>query len=179
MPLNLIKIYNQLLEINHLGEAQKTASLRNIFYRDIENNDTLVFRTKIIRPIKIDGKPAMDVLFDHLTKEAKEIKVENGKTIKQRKEWENDRCHRLHWIKYHINETKANTLTIFSYLDRIDGKNTPRTYLYDKAEQYIIILEPYKTTPDYYLITAYHLTKAKGGIKQIEQKLKNKLDEIL
>ena len=45
--------------------------------------------------------------------------------------------------------------------------------------QYIIILEPYKTTPDYYLITAYHLTKAKGGIKQIEQKLKNKLDEIL
>lgn len=179
MPFNLIKTYNQLLEINHYNDAQKNTSLRNIFNRDIENNTALAFRTKIIRPLKADGIPAMDVLFDHLTKEATDIKDENGKTIKQRKYWENDRCHRLHWIKYHINETKADTLTIFSYVDRIKSKDVPRTYLYDKAEQYIVVLEPYRNASDYYLITAYYLTKAKGGIKQLEQKLKNKLDEIL
>jgi hypothetical protein len=180
MPFNLIKIYNQLLEINHLNEAQKIVSLRAVFNRDIENNTALAFRTKLIRPIKkADGQPAMEVLFDHLTKESTEIKDENGKVIKQRKEWDNARCIRLHWVKYHIEETKKEALIVFSFIDRVNGKDKIRTYLYDKAEQYVIILEPYRTTPDYYLLSAYHLTKQKGGIKQIENKLKNKLDEIL
>lgn len=180
MPFNLLKTYNQLLEINHLTETQKTASLRTVFNRDIENNPALAFRTKTVRPIKgTDGQPAMEVLFDHLTKESTEIKDEDGKVIKQRKEWDNDRCIRLHWVKYHINETKKEALIVFSHTDRVKGKDKIRTYLYDKAEQYIIILEPYRTTPDYYLLSAYHLTKQKGGIKQIEDKLKKKLNEIL
>lgn len=180
MPLNLIKTYNQLLELAHYTEAQKTTSLRGIFNRDIENNIALAFRTKPIRPVKnTDGQPAMEVLFDHLTKVSTEIKDENGKVIKQRKEWDNDRCIRLHWVKYHIEETKKEALIVFSFIDRVNGKDKIRTYLYDKAEQYVIILEPYRITPDYYLISAYHLTKQKGGIKQIEQKLKKKLNEIL
>ncbi|MBS1641231.1 MAG: hypothetical protein JST94_05545 [Bacteroidetes bacterium] len=180
MSFNLLKIYNQLLELAHFNEAQKIASLKGIFNRDIENNPTLAFRTKLIRPIKaVDGLPAMQVLFDHLTKESTEVKDENGKTIKHRTDWDNHRCLRLHWVKFHIEEAKQDALIVFSYIDRIKGKDTPRTYLYDKAEQYVVILEPYRTCADYYLITAYHLTKEKGGIKQIEQKLKNKLNEIL
>ncbi|WP_448672864.1 hypothetical protein [Polluticoccus soli] len=179
MPLNLIKIYNQLLELNHLTEVQKTTSLKGIFNRDIENNETLSFRTKLIRPMKkADGQSAMDVLFNHLTKETIEIKDDKGNTIKSRTNWDNYRCERLHWIRHHI-ERATGSLIIFSYIDRVKGKDKPRTYLYDKAEQYVIILEPYRTSHDYYLLTAYHLTKEKGGIKQIQQKLKNKLAEIL
>ena len=181
MPLNQIKTYNQLLELNHLTEAQKTASLRAIFKRDIEDNEHLSFRGKKIRPIKgKDGQPAMDVLFDHLTKESKEIKDDNGEKIKSRKEWENDRCVRLHWIKHHIEERTPHAVTVFSFIDRVKDKgNVPRTYLYNTEEQYVVILEPYRTKPEYYLLTAYRLTKEKGGIKQMQQKLKNKLDEIL
>jgi hypothetical protein len=179
MAFNLLKTYNQYLELNHLNEAQKTASLKGIFNRDIQNNDEFSFRKKRIRPFKIDGKPAMEVLFDHLTKETTEIKDDAGKLIKQRKLWDNDRCVRLHWIKHHVNESSAELIEVFSHIDRVKGKDKPRTYLYDKAEQYVIILEPYRTSADYYLLTAYYLNKAKGGIKQIEQKLKYKLNEVL
>ncbi|RXK81897.1 hypothetical protein [Filimonas effusa] len=181
MPLNQIKVYNQFLELPHLNEPQRAASLRAIFNRDIESNDTLAFRTKKIRPIKnADGQPALDVLFDHLTKAAIEIKDSDGKIIKKRSDWDDGRCLRLHWVKHHIEERKADGFVVFSYIDRIKGRgDVPRTYLYDQAEQYVVVLEPYTVTADYYLITAFHLTKDKGGTKQIAQKLAQKLDAVL
>lgn len=52
MPLNLIKKYNKLLELNQYTERERIISLKNIFYRDITNNADFKFRTKTIRPIK-------------------------------------------------------------------------------------------------------------------------------
>ena len=67
MSINQIKVYSDLLELSYMNEQQRTASLRKIFERDIENNDSFKFRGKCIRPIKIDGKPALENLFHHLT----------------------------------------------------------------------------------------------------------------
>ena len=84
MPINLIKKYNQLLELIHLQEAERLASLKRIFNRDITENDGFNFRTKLIRPFKVDGVPSMDTLFGHLTFESIEQEDENGKRIKSR-----------------------------------------------------------------------------------------------
>ena len=69
MPTNLLKTYNQLLEINHLSEPARTVSLKRIFDRDITDNVGFNFRAKLIRPFKIDGVPSMQTLFGHLTHE--------------------------------------------------------------------------------------------------------------
>lgn len=60
---------------------------------------------------------------------------------------------------------------------RIGRKDVIRTYIYDKEERYVIILEPQRSGKDYYLLTAYHLNQ-KRGKKQILKKLKNQLKEV-
>jgi hypothetical protein len=175
MPLNLIKNYSQLLEINHFNESQRKESLMGIFKRDIENNASLKFKAKQIRPIKKnDGEPAMQTLFRHLT--TREDKDEKGKKTGTRS-FEMTRSERLHWVKYHIEESKKESVEVFSYLDRIDGKDIERTYIYDLDQEYIIILEPQRSGTDYFLLTAYYLNEP-GGKKQIDKKLKNKLPEL-
>jgi len=52
-----------------------------------------------------------------------------------------------------------------------------RTYIYDKAEKYVVILEPYRNKDEYYLLTAYHLTGRNN--KKIENKYKRKLNDVL
>ena len=46
MPTNLLKIYPQLLELDHLNENQRNQSLKGVFKRDIEDNPIFTFRTK-------------------------------------------------------------------------------------------------------------------------------------
>lgn len=175
MPFNLLKTYSDLLEVSHLNSNQRTLSLRGVFNRDIQDNLGLNFRTKIIRPVKKDdGESSLDVLFNHLiTQDTLDAK---GRKTGAR-EFEINRSLRLHWVRYHIEESKHENIAIFSYLDRIDGTNVIRTYIYDKDQSYVVILEPQKSHLDYYLITAYHLNKD-FGYKQIEKKLKNKLEEL-
>jgi hypothetical protein len=67
MPLNLLKKYNQLLELFALTDFQRKQSLRGVFDRDIVNNPCFVFRTKIIKPTPADGQDSMNRLFTHLT----------------------------------------------------------------------------------------------------------------
>lgn len=67
MPFNLLKKYPELLEILHLGEKERRASLYRIYCRDIENNETFMFRSKRIYPIKSDGTIDMQREFMHLT----------------------------------------------------------------------------------------------------------------
>jgi hypothetical protein len=177
MAFNLIKNYNELLEIVHLSEPKRLESLRRIFDRDFTNNEGFNFRTKLIRPYKNDGAPNLDTIFFHLTHEAS-YKVEDGKTIKSRDILEYGRSQRLHWVRNHIEEKNSGNVEVFSYTDRVDGKDKIRTYLYDVVEEYIIILEPLNACNDYYLISAYPLTKAKGGIKQIKNKSRNRLPDI-
>lgn len=178
MPLNLTKIYNQHLELLHLAEYPRSVSLRAIFDRDITNNVFFHFRTKVIRPLKIEGKINMDVLFKHLTHQSEEEKVDGGKPIKKRDVYDIERSKRLHWIWHHIQEKTLENIDVFSYEDRIGGKNVIRTYIYDHVEKYVIVLEPQRSKLDYYLLTAYHLSEKLGGVKQIEKKRKKRLAEI-
>jgi hypothetical protein len=178
MPTNQTKRYNDFLELNSLSEHQRIISLKAIFDRDITNNKNFLFRTKIIRPLKVDGVITMDVLFKHLTHESVEEKDENGKTFKSRAIFDFHRSKRLHWLWHHIQEKTSGNIDIFSFEDRVKGKNIIRTYIYDFTENYVIVLEPQRSRLDYYLLTAYHATKEKGGIKQIENKSKKRLPEV-
>lgn len=178
MPINQTKKYNELLELLHYNEKQRADSLRAIFDRDIADNPLFLFRAKLIRPIKKEGLEDVESLFSHLTHMTEEERDKKGAIIKKRSFFDFDRSKRLHWIWYHVRELKKTDIDIFSYEDRVRGKNVIRTYIYDIAEKYIVILEPHRTQLDYYLISAYYLTDKLGGPKQIENKRKRKLPVV-
>lgn len=179
MPYNLLKKYNDFLDIAALSEYQRTISLRAIFDRDITNNNSFLFRAKVIRPLKIEGNINMDILFKHLTYESFDEKDEKGRTFKSRAVFDLERSKRLHWLWHHIQEKNAEKIQVFSYLDRIKGRgDVIRTYIYDIVENYVIVLEPQNSKLDYYLLTAYYATNEKGGINQIKNKSKKRLPEI-
>ncbi len=177
MPFNLIKIYPQLLELAHMNDGQRTASLKAIFKRDIEDNPGLNFRTKVIRPVKGE-EPSMQLLFKHLTCEEIEEQNEDGTTYPKRV-FEIHRSARLHWIRHHIEEKKKENIEIFSVEERDQRKRKDviKTYIYDVEQEYIIVLEPQRSGTDYYLLTAYYLNK-KEGKKSIGKKMKRRLPDI-
>lgn len=178
MPTNLLKNYNQFLEINHLSHNEKMISLKGIFNRDISNNQGFLFRTKTIRPLKKEGIIDVEVLFNHLTHSTEDEKDEKGNVVKKRNIFDPERSKRLHWIWHHIQEKTKINIEIFSYTDRIKSKDVIRTYIYDFVEKYVIILEPQRSKKDYYLISAYYLTEKLGGHKSIENKRKRKMSEV-
>ncbi len=165
MPTNLLKIYPQLLEIDHLNEAQRAVSLRGVFKRDIEDNTDLNFRKKKINPIKKE-EDAMQILFHHLT-----TKIVDKRT--NRREFEPKRSKRLHWIKYHIDENKKDNMLIFS----VEDPEGIRTYIFDEEQKYVIILEPYHNRQEYYLLTAYYLEGRNP--EKIKRKYKRRLPHII
>ncbi len=173
--MNLLKKYPQLLELAYLDEKERLSSLKSIFARDIESNTNLNFRQKKIYPIKGE-EPAMQLLFKHLTTEVREQKDGKGRKVKSRI-FEMDRSVRLHWIRYHLEENKKDKMLIFSVEERHYGKTVKRTYLYDKAEKYVIVLEPQRTLNDYYLLTAFYLNKS-HGVRQMKEKYDKRLQEV-
>lgn len=175
MPLNLIKIYADLLDIDFLTPYQRKESLLGVFKRDIEENENFKFRAKKIYPVKSD-KPAMETLFDHLTCRS-EIVEEEGNKFKRRNVYDASRAKRLHWIKHHIEEKHKEKMEIFSAEERIDNKDRIRTYIYDIEQKYVIVLEPQRTDQDYYFITAYYLDEpwAEKGMKK---RLKKRLPDL-
>lgn len=174
MPLNLIKRYPDLLELSQFNDFERRESLMRIFKRDIEDNSKFAFRGNMVRPTKKEGESSMQVLYNHLT--TRNDEDENGNKLKSRS-FEMHRSVRLHWIKFLIEESISDNILIFSYEDRVGRKDVIRTYIYDKGHEYVIILEPYKKTNDYYLLTAYYFSE-KRGKKQMKSKYKNKLDQI-
>jgi hypothetical protein len=169
MPFNLMKKYNELLEIGAMSPVVRTKSLRAVFDRDISNNPNFSFRKKAIYPTpKEDGIVKMDILFDHLTK-----KVVDEKT--KSREFDNDRSQRLHWIKYHIDENKLENVLIYS----VKEPNGKRTYIYDKDEKYVVILEPLRSGDAYYLLTAYYVKGKDAKRNKFVKKYKLRLDEVL
>ncbi len=179
MPTNLLKVYPDLLDILHLANHARTNSLRGVFNRDIERNVNFKFRLKQIHPILIDGEATMSTLFNHLTRE--EIVETNADgTFFKKRIFEKDRSMRLHWIKYHIEETKKDNIEIFSIIERDlkKRKDVTNTYIYDLKEEYVIVLEPQRSGNDYYLLSAYYLNKEYGH-KTMQKKLKKKLNEVL
>ena len=176
MPFNQTKKYPELLDILSLSEKDRTESLKMIFKRDIEENPNLNFRNKKIYPIKGE-EPNMQLLFRHLTTEEIEVN-EEGSTYCKRV-FEKERSQRLHWIRYHLEEHKKDNIEIFSVQTRDQKKRQDiiRTYIYDKEQKYVIVLEPQRNQRDYYLLTAYHLNKDYGE-KSFNKKLKYKLPDI-
>lgn len=164
MPLNLLKKYNQLLELAHLTEAARTQSLHGVFSRDVIENQMFWFNSKQINPTK-GNEPPMQILFKHLT-----TVIVDKETRKR--EYEPRRSKRLHWLKHHIDEKKAQGMLVFSCED----PEGIRTYIYDSEEFYVIILEPYRDGSEYYLLTAYYL---EGRNKdKIKKKYKRRLPDL-
>ena len=168
MPLNIIKKYNQLLDLVSLHEQSRTASLKGIFNRDFVNNSNLNFRCRKINPTPQDGVITMDTLFSHLTTVIVDKKTRS-------REFDIHRAERLHWVKFHINESLPDKILVFS----VDEPEGARTYIYDKAEKYVVVLEPLRKKNEYYLLTAYHVKGKDAQRGKFEKKYKRKLDEIL
>lgn len=166
MPLNLLKKYNSLLEIDSLSERERTISLKGIFNRDIVPG--LSFQGKTVHPTTSDTEDKMERLFRHLTT------VVVDKSINKR-EFDRSRSIRLHWIKYHIEENKKNNILIFS----VDEPEGAKTYVYDKDEKYVIVLEPLRNDYGYYLLTAYHLEGKDLARDKMMKKYRRKRPDIL
>lgn len=167
MPLNLIKIYNQLLDIVGMDVRQRTESLMGIFRRDFVDNAP-TFMRKSIHPTPIDGKDKMENLFHHITTHMVD------KTTRKR-DFEMERSIRLHWIRHHLEQRKQDNMLIFS----VKEPEGNRTYIYDRDEKYVVILEPLRIGDAYYFITAYHLEGKDDKRNKIEKKYKRRLDNIL
>jgi len=168
MPLNLLKKYNQFLELNDFNYSQRKSSLLGVFNRDIANNPNFRFRLKRINPTPKDNAISMDTLFDHLTR------GEDDHETKSR-EFEIDRSKRLHWIKYHVEEKKQHNMFVFS----VEEPKGLRTYIYDKDEKYVIVLEPLRKVNEYYLLSAFYVKGKDDARDKYMKKYKRKLNEVL
>lgn len=168
MPLNLIKVYNTLLDILALNDTQRRESLRRIFKRDFEDSSA-VFKGKAIHPTpREDGELPMDTLYRHLTTEMV------NKSTRERY-FEIDRSLRLHWVRYHLDEKKKDNMMLFS----VQEPEGFRTYYYDKDEKYVIVLEPRRDGESYYLLTAYYLKGKDAKRNKMEKKYKRRLPNVL
>jgi hypothetical protein len=166
MPLNLLKKYNSLLDISGLNVANRKISLLNIFGRDITNNTSFKLRGKQITPTPKDGEITMGTIFTHLT-----TQIVDEKT--RRREYDLHRSMRLHWLKYDIdNNDKVLCFTV-------KEPQGYRTYVYDKIEKYVIVLEPKHKNTIYYLLTAYHLRGRDGKRDKMMRKYKRRIEEVL
>lgn len=175
---NLLKKYNALLEVDMMTPAQRTKSLRGVFDRDIPNNPAFAFREKKIYPIPAEGMDKVELLFAHLT-----TKVTDKET--QHREYDRTRSIRIHWIRHHIEERKTDDMLVFS---TVNGREK-RTYIYDKAERYVIVLEPKEVKKMnekqdeyiykyYYFLTAYKLEgkdEKRNKIERLYQRRHNTL----
>lgn len=169
MPFNLTKKYNDLLDLLGMNERQRTESLRRIFSRDIENNPAFTFNGKPIYPTPHeDGQIAMENLFNHLTRH------EVDKELHHR-EFDMSRSQRLHWIRHHVEQRKENNMLYFSVAE----PRSPRTYIYDIDEKYVIVLEPRRNGTAYYLLTAYHLEGKDAARNKIMAKYNRRRMPIL
>jgi len=167
MPLNLLKTYNKLLDFGAYNEYKRRKSLQGVFDRDFTNNSSLRFKNKPIQPTPKNGEIPMATLFTHLTT------VITDRATRQRR-FERCRSERLHWVKFHIDESKDDDVLQFS----VKEPEGVRTYIYDKTEKYVVVLEPLRKVNEYYLLTAYHLTGKDAKRNKILKKYKRKLNEI-
>lgn len=169
MPLNQIKTYNQLLDIVGMSEGQRTRSLMAIFNRDIRNNPNFKFSNKEIHPTpNDDGEIKVEELFDHLTKRIYDYTT-------RAREFDMHRAVRLHWVKYHIEKIKKENMLYFS----VKEPEGLRTYIYDKDEKYVVVLEPLRNKSSYYLLSAHYLTGKDAKRDKIMTKYnKYRLDEL-
>lgn len=168
MPFNLLKRYNELLDITGMSPNSRNVSLRGVFDRDITSNANFKFKTKHITPTPLDGEIKMETLYHHLT-----TVIVDEKTRKR--EYDMHRSQRLHWVKYHIDEKKKDNILVYSVKEP-DGN---RTYIYDRDEKYVVVLEPLRNKDEYYLLSAYYVRGKDAKRNKFEKKYKRRLTELL
>jgi hypothetical protein len=168
MPLNLLKRYNELLDLASLTEQQRLTSLKGVFSEAFINRQPIHFNGKIVIPCPKDGAIGMDTLFRHLT-----TVITDRATNKR--EFEMSRSKRLHWVRFHIDCKKKDNMMLFS----VKEPEGLRTYLYDIDEKYVIVFEPKLAQNVYFLLTAYYLEGKDAQRDKIVKKYKRKLDEVL
>jgi len=110
----------------------------------------------------------MATLFTHLTTEIVDQKT-------RRREFELQRSRRLHWVRFHIDERKPDNMMVFT----VKEPEGFRTYIYDKDEKYVVVLEPLRDGNSYYLLTAYHVMGKDAQRDKFAKKYKRKLDVVL
>jgi len=163
MPTNLLITYNRLLELAHLPEYQRQASLGGVFRRDFEINAAdLAFRTQRVYPIPGEADN-LKRLFKHLTT----VVVDHAT---KRREYEAERSERLHWVRVHILEqVQIPKPCLIFFSDDPEGE---RLYLFNEAERYVVILQPLRKVNAFYLLTAYRLEPR--NLKKIKNKYKRR-----
>ncbi len=145
MATNLLKQYNQLLELLYNNHFDNVQSIKKVFYRDFNIDKPLIFNNKKIQPTTADGEDKIERLFNHLTRK----ELDNAT---KKREFDSERAIRIHWIKHHLlNIEKLKNLISFKIIDE------NRVYLLDKTEKYVIILEPLRQQEAFYLLSAYRL----------------------
>lgn len=164
MPFNLLKIYNELLDLTSLNEFDRKKSLYNIFLRDYVNSEKIMFQSKKVNPTPAEGLDTMERLFSHLTT----VVVDQNT---RKREFEMNRSLRLHWLKYHLDLNKMENILVFT----VEEYNGKRTYIYDIDEFYVIVLEPLRNKDEYYLLTAYYLEGKDKARDKIFKKYKKRL----
>lgn len=169
MPTNLLKVYNELLDLASLPEAQRMKSLRGVFDRDFTNNPNMAFRTKKVKPTPAEGQDYMDRLFTHLTTV---ISIVDKDT--RHREFDIKRSQRLHWIRHHLEERKTDRVLVFS----VEEPEGIRTYIYDEDERYVIVLEPKIKAGDYFLLTAYYVEGKDAKRDKIKKKWSRRLPTL-
>lgn len=163
MPTNLTKIYNQLLELLYLTQQQNLQSVKRVFERDFHAERPVICKGVPIEPTPAEGEDKLERLFRHLT-----TVITDEAT--RRREFESERSIRIHWIRYHLEEKSPEKILIFKVADE------NRVYLLDKAERYVVILEPLRIRTAYYLLTAYKLEPA--NFKKIMKKYEKRGERL-
>lgn len=172
MPFNLLKKYPELLELASYNSYDRNICLQKIYKRDVEDYD-LFFRNSRIYPTKNENDGVTFAThFAHLTTKEYEEKDENGNVVAKRV-FDMFRSVRLHWVKPHIEESTSEVdILVFS-----NDYPCVRTYIWNKKQNYVVILEPQRKPNSYYLITAYYLNEKKS-IKQMENKYKKRMQGV-
>jgi hypothetical protein len=57
--------------------------------------------------------------------------------------------------------------------------NGTRTYIYDKDEQYVIVLEPMRKKNEYYLLTAYYIEGKDKARDKMMKKYRRRLNDVV
>ena len=168
MPHNQIKVYNQLLEVLSLNPHDRRRSLRAVFDRDFDCHPSRTFSGKPIYPTPKGDEIQLETLFTHLTT------VMIDKKSRQR-EFEMKRSIRLHWVRHHLAQQNEEGLLTFS----IREPEGFRTYIYDKMEKYVVVLEPLRSRDAYYLLSAYYVEGKDAKRDKFLKKWRRRLPELL
>lgn len=112
----------------------------------------------------------MATLFTHLTCKSEEVEGSRGGSYKRRI-FDRLRSERLHWIAHHVKECSPQSIQVFTLQERDQKKreDVTKTYIYDQAQEYVIILE-HQRQSSYYLLTAFHITEP-----SVQKQLKKKM----